>query len=1241
MKPDTTSLVCPTVGSLSVDHLAEPANIGPRPSFAWQMRSERPGAAQTAYRIEVRDAKSDLLWDSGVVESPLSVGIRYDGPALKSATHYVWEVSVRDEAGAWLAPAQGTFDTGLFAPGDWDGSIWISAADSKVSDYPSGTYNTSVKQEAEDGTACFQKSVPNGKDVAEAWWCVAGLGVFEAYVNGEKVGNDFLKPGFTHCDKTKYSFAYDVTSLLRTGAADENTFSAEVSAGWWRDKIVNFHGKRSAFRAQLILRHADGTETRVGTDTTWLASGAAGPVLHAAIFDGEDYDARRAGGAGAEPAWSPAIENTEFTGELLPMVGPTIRLREDRALAPAEAYVWQGVEGADDEHYGTVVKCREYLRGSFVTAAPSSAPIVALAPGETLVVDFGQNAAAVPEFVFSAPAGTTLTARPAEMLNDGNGAKSRGCDGPEGSAYFTNYRQARTTIHYTFAGSGAESYRPRFTFLGYRYLSITADGPVEIRSLRSVPVTSIHAELETGHLETGVADVNRLISNVLWGQYSNYLSVPTDCPQRNERLGWTADTQVFTRAASYNADVYGFFLKWMRDMRDTQHADGSYTGVAPLAQYGDLGHQLGWADAGVIVPWTMWRQFGDTRIVEENWDSMERYLALLEDMKFDSPEAREHQWGDWLSYEKLESCGGGAYETLPDGTRRPSADALTYWQFLGCCYWLWDSRMMAEMAGAIGRGDAAAAYGAMAGRALAFLRERFVSKDDGLLIPLFRDMQTPALFALKLGLLEEKPALATRHALLANIREHGDCLQTGFLGTSILMDTLTYDAASPEVAYTLLLQHKNPSWLYSVDQGATTIWERWNSYTKAKGFGAAGMNSFNHYAYGAVLAWMYGTMAGIREDPAAPGYRHFLLAPRPDLRIGRVDATFRSPYGPIDSAWRYEGGDWVWRFTIPANASATVTVPGEAPREYAAGTYEIRRPRPDRADHLYMSHVHRGGGKFERPDNTLSTFLWCWGNGSALECDCRRTRDGVGIMLHDATLRRTGTHVPAGLADKPVSEELDWADIRDIDVGSYLSPGFSHHRIPTIGQVFAAMAGHPTWLCFVDEKGAGPAYIAEKAREAGVLDQVYYSGPSPEKALEWVKAVPGGKTMLWIGTWPVPAKGHPVEDIARFEAHFEKVMDELRANDFRGISIVSLHSYYDRDAAEPFVPRASYLRKLVDEFHAHGIPVCSIPFSSGDAEEVYFRLFDLGFDGFSSDYPSTMFSVIHQLKQSANGNAAG
>ena len=280
---------------------------------------------------------------------------------------------------------------------------------------------------------------------------------------------------------------------------------------------------------------------------------------------------------------------------------------------------------------------------------------------------------------------------------------------------------------------------------------------------------------------------------------------------------------------------------------------------------------------------------------------------------------------------------------------------------------------------------------------------------------------------------------------------------------------------------------------------------------------------------------------------------------------------------------------------------------------------------------LHLSHVHRGGGKLERPDNTLDTFTWCWENGSALECDCRKTKDGVGVMLHDDNLKRTGRGISAALAAKSVSKELTWDEIKDVDVGSYLDPKFAHHRIPTIEATFAAMKGHPTYLCFVDEKGAGPEYIAEKAREAGVLDQVYYTGQDYPKALDWNKATDGGKTLIWIGTWPKPK--HTPEDIARFEAHFEQKMDEMRANCFKGVSAVSLHTYYDPKAEEPFVPRASYLKKIIAEFHANGIPVCSIPFEGGETEEVYFKLHELGCDGFSTDYPSVMFSVIRQLKE--------
>ena len=944
----------PGTEGLTVCRLSAPANIV-RPVFGWKMRSDRVGAAQTAYRLKVYEGVCPktrrLVWDSKTVISGLSAGIRYGGPVLKSAAKHSWEVAVRDDRGVWLAPAQGCFETGLTAA-EWKGAQWISSADAREA-----TKEEKEKtQTAAAGTDCFVKTVANGKAVKEAFWSVTGLGVFEAYVNGAPVSRkcrrngalirDRLKPGFTHAFKTRHSFTYDVTHLMKKGAGDANVFSAMVSAGWWRDKIVGYAGKRSAFRAVLIVRHEDGTEKRVFTDTSWLAA-VGGPVKRAAIFDGEFYDARVKTcwmkGAACE-GFKPAVVNDEFKGEVLPLEGAGIRHREDIALKPVAAYVWKGITGADDTKFGKV---------NVVRTCRADGEI-ALEPGETLVVDFGQNAAAVPDFTAAAAAGTVLTVLPAEMLNDGDGLKSRGNDGPEGSVYRKNLRKLwhdGAICEYTFAGAGDETYRPAFTFYGYRYVSVTATGRVTLRRLRSIPVTSTPKCAETGRLSTGEKDVNKLISNIRWGQYSNYLSVPTDCPQRNERLGWCADTQVFSKAAGYNADVYGFLSKWMRDMRDTQHDNGSFPGVAPYAQYGsEASEEIGWSDAGVIVPYTMWRHFGDASIVEANWEAMERYLALTAKNRFDSPRGNTHQWADWLSFEDYESAGGGAdktripaWEKGPDGKRRPRAATLDYWHFLGGCYWLWDAQMMAEMAEATGRTAAAEKYAKMRGEAVDYLRGRFIDKADGMLLKHFRANQTPALFALKFGLLTDAKAIAaTKAALLKNIKDHGGCLTTGFLGTSILMDTVTYDVGAPDVAYSLLLQHRNPSWLYSVDQGATTIWERWNSYVKATGFGPVSMNSFNHYAYGAVLAWMYGTMAGIREDVKAPGFKHIILAPIPDARIGRVDASFDSAYGRITSSWRYgREGKWTWTFTIPANTTATVTVPGGKAKEYVAGTYTV------------------------------------------------------------------------------------------------------------------------------------------------------------------------------------------------------------------------------------------------------------------------------------------------------------
>lgn len=814
----------------------------------------------------------------------------------------------------------------------WKSSSWISVVDAPVvlGEVADGS-------RAADGASWFLATVRNDKKVSRALWMTTGLGVYELYVNGKPVGDEILKPGFTHPEKTRLSFTYDVTGLFDTASGAENVLSAQVTPGWWADKIVTpaghdgMIGRKCAFRGVLALYYSDGSTRLYGTDTDNWKAGIAGPVTHAAIYDGEEYDARIAPGFETPEKLGVPEINTEFHGDIFPSDGAEIYFRHDLALSPVKTYVWQGVAGEDENHFGRVVLKREYGAGE---------PIV-VNPGENLVVDFGQNCSAVPVFVFNAAEGTELNCVTAELLNDGNGSKERGMDGPEGSVHRQNLRIPDTgmKLKYTFANSPEDvCYTPRYTFFGYRYVSINVTDKVVIKSIKSLPVTSISRNMEIGKIETGNELVNKLISNTIWGQRSNYLSVPTDCPQRNERLGWTADTQVFTETGSFFANTTSFFHKWMRDLIDSQGEKGGFPGVAPLSQYGNEMTRLGWSDAGIIVPWSIWKQFGDTEIVEQSWKSMEKYMNHINETRYDHnaliEENGNYQWADWLSYEPLESCGGGAF-----GPKGPLPEAVEYWNYLSASYWLLDAGMMRDMA--IGTGRDASRYKTMTRDAKTYIRERFFDESGKFKTDILNTMQTPALFALKNNILDGAAKEAMIGRLRENFAEHGNCLQTGFLGTSILMPTLSENGMS-DIAWELLFQRKNPSWIYSIDNGATTIWERWNSYMIDKGMGPKGMNSFNHYAYGVVCEWIWETAAGIASDPANPGFRHIIMKPVPDKRLGYLKAEYHSASGVIRSAWKYEGDNWIWEFSIPDGCTATVTLPGETQsKEYEAGDYKI------------------------------------------------------------------------------------------------------------------------------------------------------------------------------------------------------------------------------------------------------------------------------------------------------------
>lgn len=816
----------------------------------------------------------------------------------------------------------------------WQSSLWISVANAPV-----------VKEKvydgtrAADGTSWFMSTVKNDKKVSRALWMTTGLGVYEIYVNGKLVGDEILKPGFTHHEKTKLSFTYDVTGCFKTASGDENVLSAQVTPGWWADKIITpgghdgMIGKKCAFRGVLELTYTDGSKELYGTNIEDWKAGIAGPVTHAAIFDGEEYDARIPLGYETPEKLSTPEVNNEFKGEIFPSDGAEVYFRQDLSLAPVNAYIWESVEGKNENDFGKIVIKRKYNAGEPME----------INPGENLVIDFGQNTAAVPSFIFSAAEGTVLNCVTSELLNDGNGAKDRGMDGPEGSVHRLNLRIPDTgmKLKYIFADSeGDVNYTPRCTFFGYRFISINVSDKVVIKDIKSLPVTSISKEMEIGCIKTGNELVNKLISNTLWGQRSNYLSIPTDCPQRNERLGWTADTQVFAETGSFFANTSSFFHKWMRDLIDSQGETGGFPGVAPLSQYGNDMTRLGWSDAGVIVPWTIWKQFGDKEIVELSWDAMEKYMSHINETRYDHNtligENGNYQWADWLSYEPLESCGGSAFDlngSLPE--------AIEYWNYLSASYWLLDASMMRDMA--IGTGRDASIYESMILNAKNYIRDKFFTLGGKFKTDILNTMQTPALFALKNGIFEGKIKDDIIFRLRENFEKHGNCLQTGFLGTSILMPTLTENGMS-DIAWNLLFQRKNPSWLYSIDNGATTIWERWNSYMLDQGMGPRGMNSFNHYAYGVVCEWIWETAAGISSDPVNPGFKHIIMKPIPDKRLGSIEAVYNSVSGTIKSSWRYEGDKWIWEFSIPDGCTASVTIPGESEsREYISGDYKIVR----------------------------------------------------------------------------------------------------------------------------------------------------------------------------------------------------------------------------------------------------------------------------------------------------------
>lgn len=898
------------VTDLKTNDMTDPFGTDdPSPAFGWRMESNIAGQCQTAYAVTVAkdSAMTDTVWESGKTESDVSVGITYEGEPLEELTAYYWQVTVWDRDGNTVVSDTAKFTTALMSEGAWDGSEFITVG--------------AAAPEKGGGVPVFRKTLAADKPIGSAVLCSTALGNYDVFVNGERVGEltedgttvyDELKPGYTDMGQRVQYQCYDITQLLDKDG--ENTVSAIVTNGWWNN-IVNgsvWGGteQNRAFRAQLYITYEDGSSVMIPTDTSWKAA-YAGPVMYGDIFHGEYYD------AGADDSWKEngfddsGWDNAlvyEHEVKLTAQRGQRLTVHDELDREAVSAVVYEGAVGANNEQYGVINTKAVYGGGEPFT----------LKAGQTAVIDFGQNFAGWAEIEAEGAPGTVITMRYGEMLNDENGLKSRGNDGPEGSVYLANLRGAEATDMYTMSGDGREVYHPQYTYHGFRYLSITADADITLYRATGKVLSSVGET--TGKLYTSDSSVNMLYSNSLWGQYSNYLSIPSDCPQRDERQGWGADTWVFSTTGAYNADTYGFMAKWMQDMQDAQthqsgDSEGDYGVTAPY-WFSARWRSVGWADAAVIVPYNMYKMYGDKTIIEENYESMQKYVDVyLHDKSHPEGQGNGRDYGDWL-YDEL--------------------NTTELKEYLGTVFLAWDYLMMSDMAEVLGKTDDAAKYRGWYDEVNEYFNEMYVDENGMLTIPgqdaSVGTQPTAYLYALKLELLPDEASVQKNlDALVERIKANDSKLETGFLGTAILLQTLT-DFGRGDVAYELLLQRGYPSWLYTVDQGATTFWERWNSYSKENGFGDVSMNSFNHYSFGVVAEWMYGYMAGIMYDTDRPGFRHIILQPLPDEsgKLTFTDASYDSAYGRIESNWDTTGGGLSYSAVIPANTSATLYLPATA-----------------------------------------------------------------------------------------------------------------------------------------------------------------------------------------------------------------------------------------------------------------------------------------------------------------------
>ena len=966
--------VLPT--QLRCEYLVNPLGIdAEKPRLSWtidevdskiQDAAQERGLIQAGYQILVASTADGLkqdkgdLWDSGKVLSGSTSQIEYAGSALTSRQRCFWKVRcyIADgKVSPWSAP--GFWEMGLLKPDDWKAQ-WIDAAGYKfppgktkvparaplkilsatygldgawkdvkaviegkvldntlaiqienhglggdpalgkpkklIMEYQLGSQR--LKKEVDEhgvlaipeGTrvaASTGESVPYlrksvklaGKPVAKARLYVTALGLYEMYLNGQRVGDIIFAPEWTDYRKRIRYQVYDVTSMLKPG---DNVLAGLVGTGWYSGHIGwepgKYYGKVPGLLAQLEVTYADGAFEQVVSDDSW--KGAASPILASDFMKGEDYDARR-----ELKGWNLAgFDDSSWEKT-------TVRAETAR---PLESQVTHPVRKICELKAKTLAEPK---------------------PGRW-TFDLGQNMVGFARLRISASVGTVVTLRHAEMLNS------------DGTIYTTNLRTASAVDTYICAGAGVEIYQPRFTFHGFRYVEVT--GLTKKPSLDAITGIVIASDTpRTGEFACSDERINQLYSNIVWGQRGNYLSLPTDCPQRDERLGWMGDAQVFIRTASYNSDIAAFFTKWLVDVDDARK-DGAFTDVSPFVTCSQ--GTPAWADAGVICPWTIYQVYGDTRQLEAHYPAMVQWVewCRVHSTGLIRDKDRGNDYGDWLSI----------------GADTPK-------DLIGTAYFAYSTRLVAQAAKALGKADDAAKYDQLFQEIKAAYNKKYVAADGRI----HGNTQSSYLMALKFGLLSDEMRAKATQYLVDDITGKKDHLSTGFVGVSYLLPVLT-QAGRIDTAFKLFLQDSFPSWLFSVKHGATTIWERWDGWTPEKGFQDPGMNSFNHYSLGSCGEWMFASLAGIDTD--GPAFRKLMIRPTTGNGISWVKASYDSIHGKIITAWKNDDKQFSLEVSIPPNSTATVCVPAKD----AAAVTESGNPA-NKADGVKFLQMKNGAALYE------------------------------------------------------------------------------------------------------------------------------------------------------------------------------------------------------------------------------------------------------------------------------------